>query len=216
MIPKIIHFCWFGENEKSALIKACIESWTIYLPDWEVMEWNEKNSPIDHPFVKKALSEKKYVFAADFVRFYALKMYGGVYLDTDMEIIKDLTPLLNYDFFAAYEDSDLNKISCGAIGSIKDHEILNKIFEYYNHNTQFYVAVPQILGQIYNDEFENVKILPIHSFYPYNPFDENKLIKQLMYSSIKEDTYGIHHWEYSWKFSFLERVINKIKKIFLK
>ena len=62
MIPKIIHFCWFGGNEKSALIKACIESWVRYLPEWQIIEWNETNSPVNHPFVKKALLDKKYAF----------------------------------------------------------------------------------------------------------------------------------------------------------
>ncbi len=219
MIPKIIHFCWFGGNEKSALIKACIESWVRYLPEWQIIEWNETNSPVNHPFVKKALADGKYAFAADYVRCYALYEHGGVYLDTDMEIIRDLSKLLIYDFFSAYEDSDIKKVSCGAIGSCINNRLMKEVLNYYDKNNNFYIAMPQILGEIYNkDKYSNSIILPSESFYPYNPFDEKKPVKQLMYSHITSQTYGIHHWNYSWKFSFIDRLINKIKKylIFLK
>ena len=215
MIPKIIHYCWFGEKPMSPLIQACILSWKKYLPDWEIKEWNELNSPIDHPFVKKALQDKKYAFAADYVRCYALYEYGGVYLDTDMEIIRDLSPLLIYDFFSAYEDSDKSKVSCGAIGSLKGNILMYKMLKYYDQNSTMYIAMPQILGKIYNDsKFSNFKILKSDSFYPYNPFDESKPVKQLMFNQIVDETYGIHHWGYSWKFSFFDRVINKIKKYY--
>lgn len=217
MIPKIIHFCWFGGNEKSELIKACIESWKSHMPDWDIMEWNEENSPIEHPFVKKALSDKKYAFAADFVRFHVLNEYGGIYLDTDMEIIRDLTPLLKYNFFSAYEDSDITKVSCGAIGSVRNNNIVRAVLDYYDQHHTYYIAVPQILGKIYNElESDNSIILSKESFYPYNPFDDEQLVKQLMYKNIREETFGIHHWAYSWKFSFFDRLVNKIKKKFLK
>lgn len=213
MIPKIIHYCWFGKGEKSALIQACIASWHKYMPDWEFIEWNEENSPVDHPLVKKALIDKKYAFAADYVRFYALNKYGGIYLDTDMEIIKDLSPLLSNEFFSAYEDSDLNKISCGAIGSVKDNQILSNVLDYYDRNASYYIVVPQVLGNIFNKhEYSNALILPIESFYPYNPFDENKPVKQLMYCHITDQTYGIHHWGFSWKMSKLSSILNLLKK----
>ena len=130
MIPKIIHYCWFGENPMSPLIQECIKSWHRYLPDWEFILWNEDNSPLEHDFVKKALKDKKYAFVADYVRCHALYEYGGVYLDTDMELIKDISTLLNNDFFAAYEDSDQDKVSCGVIGCIKGHQILKLVLDF--------------------------------------------------------------------------------------
>lgn len=212
MIPKIIHFCWFGGAEYPPLIKACIESWKIYMPDWKFKLWNEENSPMDHPFVQKAMKDKKYAFVADYVRCYALYNEGGVYLDTDMEIVKDISPLLVYDFFSAYEDSDVTKVSCGVIGSIKSHEIMNNMLNYYDNNKKTYKLIPQILGEIYREKlYENTVILESNSFYPYNPFDDSKPVKQLMYSNIKENTFGIHHWNFSWKFSLFEKIINKIK-----
>ncbi|MFW2043338.1 glycosyltransferase family 32 protein [Acinetobacter sp. ULE_I001] len=212
MIPKQIHYCWFGGNEKSPLIKACIKSWQNYMPEWEIVEWNERNSPIDHPFVQKALKEKKYAFAADYVRCFALYNFGGVYLDTDMEIIKDLSPLLSFDFFSAYEDSDFTKVSCGAIGSRPKIFLLQEMLSFYDENTNYYKAMPQILGEkCANLNLEGHVILPSQTFYPYNPFDHEKPVKQFMFCHITEETFGIHHWNYSWKFSLSERIINRIK-----
>lgn len=215
MIQKKIHYCWFGNNEKSNLIKACIKTWEMYMPEWEIKLWNEENSPMDHPFIKKAMREKKYAFVADYVRCYALYSEGGVYLDTDMEIIKDISPLLKYDFFSAYEDSDTNKISCGVIGAIKEHELMEKMLQHYDENNNYYELIPQILGRKYKECNKiNSKILSSDSFYPYNPFDSKKLVKQFMYSHITPNTYGIHHWGYSWKFSFYEKLLNKLRKIY--
>ncbi|MHA3893204.1 glycosyltransferase family 32 protein [Acinetobacter sp. GXMZU3951] len=198
----------------SPLIKECIRSWHKYLPDWEFVLWNEENTPLDHPFVKKALKEKKYAFVADYVRSYVLYNYGGVYLDTDMELIRDISPLINCNFFAAYEDSKQDKVSCGIIGSIKEHEIFKEILNFYDMNADLYKTMPYVLGGAFkkNSDIGDV-VLPPETFYPYNPFDPEKPVKQLLYSHIKENTYGIHHWGYSWKFNFFERFLNKIKRI---
>lgn len=213
MIPKVIHYCWFGKGEKSALIQACIASWHKHMPDWEFIEWNEENSPIDHPFVSKALNEKKYAFAADYVRCFALYNMGGIYLDTDMEIIKNLEPLISYDFFAGYEDDNFDKINCAIFGGIPKNIILKELLEYYDNNVNYYVAIPQILGRIYNSDIcENSKIFTYEVFYPYHPFNESREIKQLMYRDITEETYGIHHWEFSWKMSKLSNILNLLKK----
>ena len=214
MIPKKIHYCWFGENEMSPLIKECIESWHKYLPDWEYILWNEDNSPLNHSFVKKALKEKKYAFVADYVRAYALYTYGGVYLDTDMELIKDITPLLQHDFFAAYEDNDFNKVSCGVIGCVKEHLMMKNLLNFYDNNNNFYKTMPYILGGVYKEYHKEHDVVFVSdTFYPYNPFDTSKPVKQLMFKDVKESTYAIHHWNYSWKFNIYERIINKIKRM---
>ena len=83
MIPKIIHYCWFGHNKKSKLIKRCIKSWEKYCPDYKIIEWNEDNFDINIcPYVKEAYDEGKWAFVSDYVRFYVLKKYGGIYVDT--------------------------------------------------------------------------------------------------------------------------------------
>ena len=93
-IPKIIHYVWLGGRPLSPLGQNCLKSWQQHLPGWEIRRWDETNSPVDHPFVKKMLAEKKYAFASDYIRLFALAKEGGLYLDTDMELIGDICPLL--------------------------------------------------------------------------------------------------------------------------
>ncbi len=91
MIPKKIHYCWFGRSEKPKLVRKCIASWKKYCPDYEIVEWNEDNYDISSAplFVKQALEEKKYAFATDYIRYQTVYEHGGFYFDTDVELLKD-------------------------------------------------------------------------------------------------------------------------------
>ena len=92
---KIIHYIWFGGNPISELTKKCIATWKKYLPDFEIKEWNENNFDVTQcPFVKEAFEQKKWAFVADYTRFKVLEEYGGIYLDTDMEITADISKFL--------------------------------------------------------------------------------------------------------------------------
>ena len=103
MIPKIIHYCWFGHNKKSKLIKRCIKSWEKYCPDYKIIEWNEDNFDINIcPYVKEAYDEGKWAFVSDYVRFYVLKKYGGIYVDTDVEMLKSIDKLRQNGAFAGF------------------------------------------------------------------------------------------------------------------
>ena len=89
MIPKKIHYCWFGREEKPLIVKKCIESWKNILVDYEIKEWNEDNFDINiNEFVRQAYESGKYAFVSDYVRVYALYNYGGIYMDTDVEVYK--------------------------------------------------------------------------------------------------------------------------------
>ncbi|EPV3841447.1 glycosyltransferase [Morganella morganii] len=219
MIPKKIHYCWFGKKEKPALVKKCLENWTHYFPGWEIIEWNEDNSPLHIPYVKNALNKKRYAFAADYVRFYALYTHGGIYLDTDMEIIKDLTPLLENDFFIGKESNEF--INAAVVASKKNGRIANVILDALNREDAIiFQSIPKIITTVINNEIgiENLlsseKIYDFTYFYPYNPYDKDRNdVDILFYSDIKPETYAIHHWQKSWKFSFYERVIHKIRSI---
>ena len=95
-IPKVIHYCWFGGHEKPKLINKCLETWKRYLKDYEIMEWNEENFNIDIcSFTKEAYEDKKWAFVSDYCRLWVLYNYGGIYLDTDIEILKPLDDLLD-------------------------------------------------------------------------------------------------------------------------
>ena len=95
MIPKVIHYCWFGRNPLPALAVKCIESWKKYLPDYEIKEWNEDNFDVNMiPYTKEAYEAKKYAFVSDYARFWILYHYGGLYFDTDVEVIKPMDDII--------------------------------------------------------------------------------------------------------------------------
>ena len=105
MIPKIIHYCWFGRGEKPELAKKCIASWRKFCPDFEIREWNEDNCDyLSIPFMAEAYAAKKYAFVSDVMRLIVLEQYGGVYFDTDVEVLRDITPLLNDEGFIGFEN----------------------------------------------------------------------------------------------------------------
>ena len=107
MIPKIIHYCWFGNAPKSAFIKKCMKTWHQYMPDYEIKEWNEKTFDIDSiPFVREAYKAKKWAFVADYVRLYALYTEGGIYMDTDVKVMRPFDEFLTYNFFSSHEKYD--------------------------------------------------------------------------------------------------------------
>ena len=95
MIPKVIHYCWFGRNPLPPLAIKCIESWKKYLPDYEIREWNEDNFDVNIvPYTQEAYQVKKYAFVSDYARFWILYKYGGIYFDTDVEVIKPLDDII--------------------------------------------------------------------------------------------------------------------------
>lgn len=104
MIPKVIHYCWFGGAEFSPFIKRCIATWRQKLPDYELKEWNERNFDIDSiPFAQEAYRAKQWAFVADYVRLYALYTEGGIYMDTDVKVLRSFDEFLEYDFFSSHE-----------------------------------------------------------------------------------------------------------------
>ena len=107
MIPKILHYCWFGKGEMPELVQTCIASWHIHMPDWEFKLWSEDNFDIASApqYVREAYTAKKYAFVSDYVRLWALEQEGGVYLDTDVEVLRSFDSLLNDTAFIGLEES---------------------------------------------------------------------------------------------------------------
>ena len=107
-IPKIIHYCWFGKGPKPELVLKCIASWEKYLPDYEIKEWNENNFDINsNIYCKEAYERKKYAFVSDYVRLYAVYNEGGIYFDTDLEVIKNMDVFLNNKAFTSKAPEEL-------------------------------------------------------------------------------------------------------------
>ena len=107
MLPKIIHYCWFGGNSLPPLAEQCIASWHKHMPDWEYMRWDETNFDIAVAplYVRQAYEARKFAFVSDYVRLWALEQYGGVYVDTDVKVLKSYEPLLNDTAFIGMEEA---------------------------------------------------------------------------------------------------------------
>ena len=104
MIPKIIHYCWFGHNPLPELALRCIDSWRKFLPDYEIREWNEDNFDVNIiPYTAEAYKQKKYAFVSDYARLWILFRYGGIYFDTDVEVIKPLNDIIAQGNFMGFE-----------------------------------------------------------------------------------------------------------------
>ena len=132
-IPKIIHYCWFGYNKKSDKIFNCMETWHEFLSDYKIIEWNENNCDINSSnYASRAYNKKKWAYVADYFRFKILYEYGGIYLDTDMQINKNLDNFLLYDAFFAMECYEW--VNGGIIGAKPRSNVIQKIFNNYENN----------------------------------------------------------------------------------
>lgn len=131
MIPKKIHYCWFGRGEMPKLAKKCIKSWKKYCPDYEIKEWNEDNFDLDkYPYVREAYDNRKFAFVTDVVRLYALYTEGGIYMDTDVEVLKSLDAFLHHNAFSGFEDEKY--VPTGIMASEKGGIWAKDNLNYYN------------------------------------------------------------------------------------
>lgn len=120
MIPKIIHYCWFGKKPYPILMEQCLASWRKHCPDYEIKEWNEDNSPLHlYPFAQDAINAGKYAFASDVIRLYALYSEGGIYLDTDVLLVKSFDSLLTNPAFIGYEKDVPGRLQTAVMGAEK-------------------------------------------------------------------------------------------------
>lgn len=130
-IPKIIHYCWFGRGVKKELILKCIESWKHYLPDYHFIEWNEDNFDVNsNKYISEAYENKKWAFVSDYVRIWAVYNYGGIYLDTDVEVKKSLDIFLEHKAFTGFESWEFPFTA--TFGAEKGHPWLKTILDYYD------------------------------------------------------------------------------------
>lgn len=132
MIPKVIHYCWFGHNPLPKLAVKCINSWKKYMPDYEIKEWNEDNFDLNlYPYAKEAYEHKKYAFVTDVVRLYVLYHEGGIYMDTDVEVLGSFDPFLHHAAFSGFESE--TEVPTGVMASEKGGEWAKLNLEYYNN-----------------------------------------------------------------------------------
>ncbi|TYQ15972.1 UNVERIFIED_CONTAM: Mannosyltransferase OCH1 and related enzymes [Acetivibrio alkalicellulosi] len=221
-IPKKIHYCWFGHGQFTDLALNCINSWKKHLSEYELILWNEDNFDINiNQYVKEAYEAKKYAFVTDYVRLYVLYYYGGIYMDTDVEVLKPFDRFLNNYFFIGCEKDDL--IQTGLIGSIPKHNVVKKILSYYD-NKRFILEDgslnllpnPKVFTPILSEDYgwfpkntyqslsDGIKVYPI-DYFCAKDWKTGEIFKS-------ENTYAIHHYSGSWH-TKTDKIKNKIKNI---
>lgn len=193
MIPKIIHYCWFGQNSKSVLAERCIASWKHYNPEYQIIEWNENNFDIhQHPFVEEAYQKRMWAFVSDFVRVKAVYEIGGFYLDTDMEVTRGFDDLLDHRVICGYELKGRPFSAFFAaqpsepfIKEMYDHYLNQTELKVLSNTTMFSKLLIEKYGASKGDEFQElsngVTLFPSHYFSLEVPRN-----------------YVIHHFEGSW------------------
>lgn len=201
MIPKIIHYCWFGHSEKASIFYRCYESWLKYASDYKIVEWNEKNFDTNiNTYCKEAYNTKKWAFVSDFVRLYVLFYHGGVYLDTDCELTNNIDLFLNNKAFIGYE-SDCD-ISTAIIGAEKGHIWIKELLDYYRerHFIKEDTSFDMITNvKIVTDMVKNKYGLILDNKNKNFSDDVNIYPKEyLCRYSDKITNYSIHHFDGSW------------------
>lgn len=225
MIPKIIHYCWFGGKEMPELVQRCIASWHQFMPDWQYMEWNENTlsafchsaslpSPLtDNRYCAEAYAAHKYAFVSDVVRLFVLEQFGGVYLDTDVEIIRSYEELPEFthpaaSVFMGFEDSLAHLPGTCVIGCEAHCQWVHDMLALYD-NASFYMANGtmdtttnvQRLGKIMVEQYGLIPngeeqfiagSIHVYNHHIFSPITSTRVMRKT------KDTFSIHHFAGSW------------------
>ena len=215
MIPKIIHLCWLSGDPYPSKIVKCIKSWEKYLPDYEVILWDTKRFDINSSlWVKQAFEKKKFAFAADYIRFYALYHMGGIYLDSDVEVIKSFDDLLDLPYFIGAEKSQMPEAAI--MGAEKGCDWIEQCLDYYKNrpfikedgSLDILVAPDIMIKQI--SQIKPLRVLSIKDSLNIRQLDMQKemlVFNDAFFSpkvfdsrevEITPYTYAIHHFQNSW------------------
>lgn len=206
-IPKVIHFFWFGGNPKPDIVKKCIKSWKRFMPDWTIKEWNESNYDVNKDlYIRQAYEAKKWAFVSDYARFDILNQYGGLYFDTDVELIRRIPDKLFGTAFTSMNDQGV--VSPGSVFACpKGYWLTEKMMDSY-HKSEFINK-----SQLNSDDTVNTRITNILLNYNYELKNKTQKIKDLIVyradvfegfdlnlreTVITKRTITVHHYASSW------------------
>lgn len=225
MIPKTIHYCWFGGKELPPLAKKCIASWKKHCPGWKIVQWNEKNFDVSrYPYTKYCFDQGKWAFLSDFVRLVVVAEQGGVYLDTDVELLGSLDSLCQEEAFYGFQSDTLVNTGQG-FGAVKGHETVLAMLQVYldlqpgEEGDFALVACPALntralkkLGLEKNGKTQTVagaKILAAEYMNPYE-YTTGRMNKT-------ENTLSVHWYNQSWvdpKAKFISKLTKPFHRLF--
>jgi hypothetical protein len=206
-IPRTVHYCWFGRGEKSKKMIKCMKSWHKHLPDYTFIEWNEDNFDLQaNRYVAEAYESKKYAFVSDYARLHALYHHGGIYLDTDVEVVRGLDDLLVHEAFSGFEDERF--LQSGTMGAVKEHPWILELLQDYDSrqfiredgsfdtttNTAVITRICERHGLVANGSLQ--KLNNGVTFYPRDYFSPYDYINGGNYRT--DNSYTIHHFAKSW------------------
>lgn len=213
MIPKIIHLCWMSGDPFPSDIQKCIDSWKRILPDYEIWLWDTKRFDLSTSvWVTEAYNKKKYAFCADYIRMYALFNYGGVYLDSDVEVLRSFNDLLTLPYFIGYESKQY--FEAAVIGAEKGNPFIGDVLAYYKdrhfvkENGSLDIQImPEVMMNVTNSKWKRVLINEISDFindptiinvFPYDWFSPIDSTGKRYVLRVSKNTYCIHHFASAW------------------
>lgn len=206
-VPKTIHYCWFGKKDFPELIRKCRLSWDRNLNDYEIIEWNENNFNLDkNRYVKEAYRTRNYAFVSDYVRAYVLYHFGGIYMDTDVEVLKPFDDLLHHESFWGFEEGGF--VATSTIGCKKGNAFIKRFLDSYEDksflktdgkadtltNVALVTGMLTEEGLLQNGKYQILE--EVGAFYPQPFFSPYDYINCRNFTS--EKTYTYHHFYKSW------------------
>lgn len=200
-IPRILHYCWYGQSPLSELSQCCIGTWRRQMPDFTIERWDERRLDRSIRYVDLAYRARKFAFVADYMRLKVLYELGGLYLDTDMEVIRPFDGLLGEELFLGYQAP--GSIGVGVIGAVKGHpflrQVLDRLDEEARRGAPSYQPIPELVTVLAKaNGLAGMTIFPEDHFYPYNPYSSVVLRRKPLQANLSERTLAIHHWEGAW------------------
>ena len=208
-IPKLLHYCWFGDGPKSECVRACMASWnTGVFADWELIEWNGTNTDLDFADARDARQAGSWAMIADFARLQAIYSFGGVYLDTDVQVLRPFDALLDHECFLGFQvaKEEDDWVNNAVLGARPGHRFAGPCLEFtlvyraiYREFARSPAVTTAVLRGFGLDEYgyvvlrDGVTVYPKDAFYPYS------WREQFCDECVRPTTYSVHHWEGSWK-----------------
>ena len=207
MIPKILHYCWFGNGEKPELVQKCMESWRNILPEYELHEWNERNFDLNVvPYVREAYEKKRWAFVTDYVRLYALYNVGGIYVDTDVEILRPLDRFLSLPAFSGFQCK--NCCVTGLMGAARHSQWAKDLMDDYtgrhflnkdgtlNEATNVHYISERMMQMGMKLDGSKESIEGYYTVFPEEYFCPKECVSGKL--NLTENSYAIHHFAGSW------------------